>query len=167
MPKIKLQLDKDTVTLVNRAYERMKGNHPATQNLKLDSQVYYVLVSLLNQWDAAEDPYGTLENPVSIPTDVEEAMRSITEPDIGLDVKVRDDKVTPRDTDGLIPWAYIIENYHSLTPIAEAARDYTNMGERKVAVIRTLLTRVPEDQWESEQTRSIMARALATLEVTK
>lgn len=157
MPMIKL--DKETFSLMEKAYARMRPNYTAPSKEK----IVYVLKALLEQWDTTEEILAEPDEAPSavLSSDVELALRSITEPDIGLEVKVRYDRTTPRSTDGLIPWEYIIEGYSKLPFVNPLLKDYTEHGERHVLLIRTLLTRIPEDQWESEQTRSIAVKALA------
>lgn len=161
--RITISLSDDALTLVKQAYEKMRPGRTAP----IAATVAYVLTALLEQWSAAEEMFTEPESePVKLPTDVEERLRSITEPDIATSksgVTIRHDKTTPKDTDGLVPWAYITAGYSTIEPVKSAAADYTNEGEHKAATIRAVLSRIPEDQWESEQTRSILSRALAQL----
>lgn len=157
-------LDDETLALLDRAYKRI-ANVDSVALIPMSERVARVLKALLDQWDTTEEIFSgeAANDPVSLPTSVEEAMQSITQPDIGLEVKVRHDKTTPRSLDGLVPWEYVAAGYSTLPFIAKAAKDYTNTGEKRVLTIRTILTRIPEDQWESEQTRSIVEKALAGL----
>ena len=154
--KLKIDLTKDEYDLVCRAFEHLR---PAQKGGGPGERVEFVLMKLLEQWDLTQD--DTPEpKPTAHASGVDAILKGITDPDISLEVKVRHDKVTPRATDGLVPWEYIIAGYPKLEFVAAVVTDYTNKGEQRVAVIRQVLTRIPEDQWESEQTRSIMTKAL-------
>jgi len=155
--RITISLTSETLTLVSKCFEKIQGGYASQA-----TRIAYVLDALLNQWDTIEEMFVDRNDPeVSLSGDIEEQLRTITQPDIGLEVKVRHDRTTPKATDGLIPWEYIAVGYSKLEAVAATVSDYTDLGERRTAVIRAVLTRIPEDQWESEQTRSILAKALA------
>lgn len=165
MRRVKMQLSDDVAYIVDRVYKAIEGK----EGKPFEYRACMVFESLLNQWDTTQEMFDPpdAERPVEVPSELDEAMRSIAEPDIGLNVRVRDHEVTPRDTDGLVPWDYIKEGYPKLPFVAALVKDYSDLGKKKVALVRTILTRIPEDQWESEQTRSIVARALLVLPPTK
>ena len=160
MATMKVRADKETLQLITRAYSKM---NPGGGVVSMDERASYVLRALLEQWDTTEEMFreGAESTPAQLSGDVESLLRTITEPDIGLKVKVRHDRTTPRSTDNLVPWDYVLAGYSALPFITDAEKDYTDRGEQRVLLIRTVLTRIPEDQWESEQTRSIVAKALS------
>jgi hypothetical protein len=98
---------------------------------------------------------------------VDEALLSqITSPDITLDLKTQHQQTTPRAADGLVPWEYILVGYPSLEfvriTVDTEAKSVANADQR-IEVIREVLTKTPEDKWETEQVRSVIARAFERL----
>jgi hypothetical protein len=154
MPAYKIRLKNETAELVSTLYSGLHTKKSATITEKIE----YVLDYLLSQWDASADSSGLDPEPVQLSIDLEAALQEITEPNIGMPIRVKHTETTPRSTDGLVPWEYILAGYSTLPFIEELPDD-----PRATELVRTLLTRIPEDQWESEQTKSIVARALSSL----
>lgn len=160
--RITISLDTETLKLIDQCYEKLKPSAP--HRISLATKIAYVLASLLEQWNAAEDMFsseGDSPGPVALGTDIEEKLRELTDPNIGLKVTIKHDRTTPKDTDGLVPWEYVVAGYKGIEAVKLAAEDYTDQGEARVAIIRTVLSRIPEEHWESEQTKGILAKALA------
>lgn len=153
---VKIKLSKDVQELLERAYAALYRGEPHDA---LATRVEFVLRKLLEQWDLANDEITPIqEKPLS--GNVNEALRQITQPDVSLPLKVREGSMTPVATDGLVPWDYIASNYANIDYIAKLKKDYTDEGEHAVHTVRQLFSRIPEDQWESEQTRSLVVKAL-------
>lgn len=158
MPRLTLNLNDDMIEVLERVAESANITVP-TRNVRLAAAIQL----LLDNWDASQP------EPVEAPESVERRTRTskvvdeallatIVNPDIALDLKTRQQSTTPRAADGLVPWEYIVVGYGTLEFVSNAAGD--NFPSH-IEVIREVLTRTPEDQWESEQVRSVIARAIA------
>jgi len=112
---------------------------------------------LANSWDTMQD-----DLPVADPanSNIKQMIERLTNPDIGLPLEVTRDKGTgPRDLDGLIPVEYLRKRHPSLDEWFGLDPDQPGY-EPALLAVRFVLTRVPEANWATEQTRSIVARAL-------
>jgi hypothetical protein len=158
--RITISINTETMTLVRKVHEQLR---PGVTEHSPARCIVFVLTSLLEQWDTAQEMFdeGAEPQPVALPDDIERSLRELTDPNIGLKVTVRHDRTTPKDTEGLVPWDYIVTGYSKLPFIEALLKDYTNEGERRLQTVRTVLSRIPEEHWESEQTRSVVERALA------
>lgn len=158
--RITVSLDTETLKLIDQCYEKLKPDAP---KISIATKVNHVLTSLLEQWSAAEDMFTDEDTPgpIALSADVESTLRELTDPNIGLKVTFKHDRTTPKDVDGLVPWDYILAGYKGIEAVKGAAEDYTDQGEARVAIIRTILSRIPEEHWESEQTKGILAKAIA------
>lgn len=149
---IKLKLEDDTRDILLTVYKTRlrKGGKPPTQNAQLAAAISYLAENY-----AASEPDETAPPRArpTLPSDIEAALRRVTSPDVSLPVLLQHNKTTPRATDGLVPWEYVIAGYNNCDFVQEADTDV------KIELVRTILTRIPEDTWESEHTRSIMQRA--------
>ena len=114
---------------------------------------------LAESWDAMQDD----REPAEVPSPIKVLLERLQNPDIGLPLEVTSDKGTgPRDLDGLIPVEYLRKRYPSLDKWFGLVPDQPSY-EAALLAVRFVLTKVPEANWATEQTRSIVARAVANM----
>jgi len=115
-----------------------------------DTRLAAAIEHLANGWDSMQD--DTPGDPNEL--DISSLIKRITDPDVGLALTVNSNPSSPRDLTGLIPLDYILKQYPGLMEKLNATEEVAQIAAR------IALTRIPETAWETEQTRSIVARAL-------
>ena len=154
--KVRLNLNDDIVSTLERVAAALDIKAPV-QHVRLAAAIQ----ALTDNWEAGQpdepEPAGEVERRSRTSKVVDAAILSqITSPDITLDLKVQPGEATPRAADGLVPWEYILVGYGNLDFVDGAT-------DAQIEVVREVLTKVPEDKWETEQVRSVIARAFAQL----
>ena len=157
--KVTLNLNSDMIATLERVAQALEIRAP-DQRVRLAAAIQ----ALADNWEAGQpdepEPAGEVERKSRTSRVVDEALLSqITSPDITLDLKTQHQQTTPRAADGLVPWEYILAGYRNL--------DFVNIAvdgtDAQIELVREVLTKVPEDKWETEQVRSVIARAFERL----
>ena len=168
MPKLTIELNGDTLSILDKVYASMP-RAAATLHTSAGQRAL-AIQALADQWDSMQDDSspqedaGAVEQRATIGKVVDEAiLKSITDPNISVPIKLSHEQVTPRAVDGLVPWEYILTGYSKLDFVSVTANDETPVGNKRIEVIRAVLTRIPEDSWHTEQTRSVIAKAFERL----
>lgn len=145
-----IPLEGDTEDILLRVYGGL-GISDAGHTEKLGVAIDH----LANTWDAMQDDEPEAEQPA---VDMQAIIDRLSNPDIGLDLKVTN-TTSPRDSlDGLVPWDYIVQRHPNLIYLKD--EDDSERTEAEQFAIRYVLTRTPESAWGSTHTISVVGKAL-------